>query len=148
MSDEIPKPADDVSCGRRRFCQFAIGGMAAVSAGTVGYPVAAFLSLPKSLTQEENLEVPLAELGEGAAVWGERMGRQIVIVKTPDGPRAFNGACTHLGCIVQWDGSTRTFKCPCHGAAFSDRGEPVSGPVNVPLRPVAFEIKDGVLRIT
>jgi Rieske Fe-S protein len=107
----------------------------------------AFLSLPKSLTQEEAIEVPLADLREGTAVWGERMGQQVVIIKTADGALAFNGACTHLGCVVQWDGTTRSFKCPCHGAAFSEQGEPVSGPVNIPLRRVAFEIKDGVLRI-
>ncbi len=138
-------PAHD---GRRRFCQMAIGGMAAVSAGTVGYPIIAFLGLPKSLRPEESLEIQLDDLADGAAEWGEYLGRQIVIVKTGGEVRAFDGACTHLGCVVLWDGASRTFKCPCHGAAFDDSGTPVAGPVNIPLRKVEFEVKDGVLTVT
>jgi Rieske Fe-S protein len=49
---------------------------------------------------------------------------------------------------VLWDGATRTFKCPCHGAAFNDQGEPIAGPVNSPLRRVEFAVQDGVLKIT
>ena len=134
--------------GRRRFCHVAIGGAAAISAGIVGYPVLAFLQLPESLQQEESFEVALDELSEGEVRWGEHQGRQIVIVKTDGEVRVFNGACTHLGCVVLWDRASRSFKCPCHGATFDDKGEPMKGPVNVPLRRVAFEVKEGVLRIT
>jgi Rieske Fe-S protein len=135
------------NCGRRRFCQAAIGGMAAVSAGTVAYPVVTFLKLPKSMTQEESIELPLSDLADGAAVWNEYTGLQIVIIKIDGEPRAFNGACPHLGCVVQWEAQTRTFTCPCHGAIFNDHGEPIAGPVNAPLKKVEFKVQDGVLRI-
>ncbi len=134
--------------GRRRFCQIALGGMTAVAAGTVGYPVVTFLGLPKSLRPQEAMEIALADLPEGTAIWGEHNGRQIVVVNASGEVRAFNGACTHLGCIVQWEGGSRTFTCPCHGAAFDEAGNPVSGPVNIPLRPVEFVVKDGMLKIT
>ncbi len=133
--------------GRRRFCQLALGGMTLAAAGTVGYPIISFLKLPKSLRPDEALEIALADLPEGSAIWGEHNGRQIVIVKADGEVRAFDGACTHLGCIVQWEGASRTFTCPCHGAAFDAAGNPVSGPVNIPLRPVEFVVKDGVLKI-
>jgi len=121
--------------------------MAAASAATVGFPVATFLRLPKAMGGEEAMELAVSDLSDGAAVWGEHRGQQIVIVKTNGEVQAFNGACPHLGCIVQWEGTTRTFKCPCHGAVFNKRGDPIAGPVNTSLKRVKFEIKDGVLRI-
>lgn len=35
---------------------------------------------------------------------------------------AFSAACTHMGCIVQWQGSDRQFHCPCHGGLFTEYG--------------------------
>lgn len=134
-------------CTRRRFWKMAIGGTAAVSAGAVGYPVVAFLRLPKSLGPVELMEVPLEELKDGQGVWGEHRGRQIVVIKLGDEIRAFDGVCAHLGCIVRWDSASRMFKCPCHDAKYDDLGNPVSGPINAPLRRVEFVIKDGVLKI-
>ena len=150
MSDDTTEQQQTppINLGRRRLCQVAIGGMTAATIGTVAYPIVSFLKLPKSMTQQEAMEVDLNELEEGSALWGEHMGRQIVVVKLAGDVRAFNGACPHLGCIVQWDGPSRTFKCPCHGAAFSEQGEPISGPVNAPLKPIEFKIKDGVLEVT
>jgi Rieske Fe-S protein len=145
---QVPQDSPATDTGRRRFCQVTIGGMAVASVATVGYPVVTFLKLPKSMTQSEAMEVQLSSLPEGAATWGESGGRQIVVIKTGGTVRAFSGSCPHLGCIVQWEGATRTFKCPCHGAEFNDQGLPIGGPVNVPLEPVNYEISGDVLRIT
>ena len=150
-SQNTPDDADQDDCSaggtRRRFCQAAIGGTAVVSAAAVGYPVVAFLRLPKSFGPQELLEVPLDELEEGYGYWGEHRGRQIVIVKLKDEIRAFDGTCPHLGCIVQWDSADRGFKCPCHGAVFDDLGNPLAGPVNGPLQRVGFVIEEGILKI-
>jgi len=132
---------------RRRFCQVAIGGTAAVSAAAVGYPVVAFLRLPKSFGPQELMEVPLDALVEGYGYWGEHKGRQIVVVKLNEEIRAFDGTCPHLGCIVRWESENRGFHCPCHNAAFDDLGNPIAGPVNMPLRRVSFVIEDSVLKI-
>jgi len=149
MNESAPKQADSppTDTGRRTFCQVSMGGMAVASAAMVGYPVVTFLKLPKSLTQSEAMEVQLADLPEGAATWGESSGRQIVVVKTDGQVRVFDGTCPHLGCIVKWEGATRTFKCPCHGAVFNDQGIPVGGPVNAPLEPIDYEITGDVLKI-
>lgn len=44
---------------------------------------------------------------------------------------AMSAACTHMGCIVQWQGSQRHFHCPCHDGLFTEYGKPA---VNSPLR--------------
>ena len=150
MNDAQSQPQESLPAdtGRRRFCRCAIGGMTVASVGTVGYPIATFLSLPKSMTQEESIEVVLNDLNANSAAWGERLGQQIVIIKADDEARVFNGACPHLGCVVKGDGNTRTFICPCHGAVFDDQGEPIAGPVNQPLERVAFTVKDGILKVS
>ena len=39
---------------------------------------------------------------------------------------ALSAACTHMGCIVQWQDSDRKYHCPCHGGLFSEYGKPDS----------------------
>ncbi|GAC1382116.1 MAG: hypothetical protein NVS4B7_15640 [Ktedonobacteraceae bacterium] len=36
---------------------------------------------------------------------------------------AMSAACTHMGCIVQWQDSDRKFHCPCHGGLFTEYGK-------------------------
>jgi len=35
---------------------------------------------------------------------------------------AVSAACTHMGCIVQWQDSDHKFHCPCHGGLFTEYG--------------------------
>jgi nitrite reductase/ring-hydroxylating ferredoxin subunit len=37
---------------------------------------------------------------------------------------AVSAACTHMGCIVQWQDSDRKYHCPCHGGVFTEYGKP------------------------
>lgn len=44
-----------------------------------------------------------------------------------------NAICTHLGCVVPWNGPENKFKCPCHGSQYNSEGKVVRGPAPLSL---------------
>ena len=132
---------------RRGFFHACIVLMTGIAGFIVAFPVLSFMRLPKRISTAKSIELPLADLKEDQALFFEREGIQVVLIYTNREPKAFDAACTHLGCLVSWDQNAHVFHCPCHGAVFDDQGAAVKGPVNVPLRKIKFEIANGVLVI-
>jgi len=79
------------------------------------------------------------EPGHGALV---RSGREkIAVYRDPHGDlHACSAVCTHLGCLVHWNRSARTWDCPCHGSRFSPHGSVVNGPAVDDLAPAELPI--------
>src|SRR5204862_5980832 len=50
-----------------------------------------------------------------------------------------NAKCPHLGCIVAWNSTEKTWDCPCHGSRFERFGKVVTDPSNSDLEQVEPE---------
>ncbi len=72
------------------------------------------------------------EKGEGAVV-DAGLGKRAVYRATSGKVYEMSARCTHLGCIVEWNGAESTWDCPCHGSRFAATGEVIDGPAIRPL---------------
>jgi Rieske Fe-S protein len=68
-----------------------------------------------------------------------------VLLRTTEGEyRAFSRRCSHAGCSVDFDGSRKCLKCPCHQGAFDGRaGYVMFGPPRRPLDTIILQIRAG-----
>ncbi len=63
-----------------------------------------------------------------------KYGDAVVLVIRDEGVfKAFNGACTHLNCLVKWQPATKKFFCACHDGYFDRNGVNIAGPPPSPL---------------
>jgi nitrite reductase/ring-hydroxylating ferredoxin subunit len=110
--------------------------------------------VPQGVASTWLLVTTLAELGDSAIRFATDSIVGYIIRNDGDkgesvneGPViAMSAACTHMGCIVQWQDSDQKFHCPCHGGLFTEYGKPEnSSPVRylTQLPRLDTKIEDG-----
>jgi glycine/D-amino acid oxidase-like deaminating enzyme/nitrite reductase/ring-hydroxylating ferredoxin subunit len=77
--------------------------------------------------------------GEGAIM---RKGlHMLAVYRDPRGEvHERSAVCPHLGCLVAWNASERTWDCPCHGSRFTCTGKVMHGPATGDLAHVEDEL--------
>ena len=64
------------------------------------------------------------------------------IVRDEESIFALSTVCTHLGCTPNWLGTSKKFKCPCHGSGFKMTGINFEGPAPRPLERYRIVLAD------
>jgi len=87
------------------------------------------------ITKADIQEVEELPAGEGA-ILSKGLKRYAVYKSEHNDVHVFSAVCPHLGCVLQWNGSEKTFDCPCHGSRFTKEGELVNGPADRNLKEI------------
>jgi len=126
---------------RRGFLDWIIGACTALTGAALTLPGLAYLWPAAKGGAGEEVEVPGAgTLAPGQSTMLQVRGKAVIVVRDAAGYRAFSAICTHLGCLVKWEGTKKEFLCPCHAAVFDQNGAVVSGPAPAPLP--TYKVKD------
>jgi glycine/D-amino acid oxidase-like deaminating enzyme/Rieske Fe-S protein len=89
----------------------------------------------KDYTQSADARSP-ADLRNGEGGILEIDGQRVAAFRDENGKlHALSPVCTHLKCIVHWNGAERSWDCPCHGSRFRYDGSIIEGPALSPLKP-------------
>jgi Rieske Fe-S protein len=90
-----------------------------------------------------NVPIPRVLAVPRADGWYRARARETVFLLW-DGKRSvrvFSATCTHLGCQVLWDSSSKHFKCPCHGGVYDAGGKVIDGPPPRPLTVIEARVE-------
>ena len=152
MSEAIPtwkrdfpyEAAGEEEVTRRDFARFLVLGAGAMAAGNVGLAVwtqlrAINTGSPRPIVALEGVPVGSTYLfsypgGSDPAILLRLADAEVV---------AFSQKCTHLGCVVYYQGDEDRWHCPCHEGNFDTvSGAVLSGPPTRPLGRIDVEVRD------
>jgi nitrite reductase/ring-hydroxylating ferredoxin subunit len=69
------------------------------------------------------------------AVVRDGLGKLAVYRNAAGALHVCSAVCPHLGGLVRWNASEKTWDCPCHGSRFDAYGKVLNGPANADLTP-------------
>ena len=133
------------SISRRELLSYAWGAIAALLGAEIGGIVLVF-SMPRFKAGEfgGRFEVGRADRFEEGSATLFRKGR-FFLVRQGEEFTALYQVCTHLGCLLRWDGEDQVYSCPCHGQKFANDGTYISGPAPRSMDRFTVEVVDGEL---
>ena len=125
----------------------AVGVMAVIAsfAGRAFPKAAAATTSAKSTSKAAKGQIiKLADLPIGGTYnfVHSTQGVPSILFRTKTGVFAYSAICTHQGCTVGYDKSSKHLVCPCHGAAYdpANGAKVLSGPTNTPLATIKVKV--------
>ena len=151
--------SDVPDLGRRQFMNLLTFGAATGTVAGMLYPVVRYFIPPSSgaagggTLAKDSLgnDVVASQFlathtaGERVLVQGLKGDPTYLVVKEDGSLEQYgiNSVCTHLGCVVPWNGSENKFICPCHGSQYDAAGKVVRGPAPLSLALAHADVTDG-----
>jgi cytochrome b6-f complex iron-sulfur subunit len=132
----------EVKKTRRGFLGGCLAILGAIFGAGIIYPVLSYLIPPSKKKSGEIIKVAKGELPPGGMKRFHIRGIPAVVVHSKEGYVAYSLVCSHLGCLVTWEGKKNEFLCPCHGASFDAKGKVLSGPPPTGLEPLTVSEKE------
>ena len=144
--------------GNRRMPTFSIERRGAIRTGAIGaiaiiasfagraFPKASAASTSAKSTAKASGKqiIKLADLKVGATFnfTHSSQGVPAVLFRTKAGVFAYSAICTHQGCTVSYNSTSKHLKCPCHGAEFdpANGAKAVAGPTQTPLSKIKVAV--------
>jgi len=81
------------------------------------------------------------EPGEGRVL--SLAGQRLAVYRNGNGQlNALSPVCTHLGCLVHWNTTEKSWDCPCHGSRFDPHGRVLNGPAVAALEAREIPVRD------
>lgn len=161
---QMSESRDVPDMGRRQFMNLLTFGTITGTALGALYPVVRFF-IPTSsggsgggITAKDELgnDVSVTKflethnVGDRALVQGFKGDPTYIVVETKEaiGDYGLNAVCTHLGCVVPWNGNENKFMCPCHGSQYDNTGKVVRGPAPLSLALVHAKAEEDKISLT
>ncbi len=121
---------------KRDFLKWVLSGGLVAFAGSVLYPLLAYLK-PPAQGEVEVSSVKVGKLADIPKDSGQIVkfgSKPVILLRTVSGElRAYSATCTHLDCTVQYRKDYGLIWCACHNGKYDLNGRNVSGPPPRPL---------------
>jgi glycine/D-amino acid oxidase-like deaminating enzyme/nitrite reductase/ring-hydroxylating ferredoxin subunit len=109
--------------------ELSAGVLATVVAQNLDYP---FYFIADRLRRDRTSTVRSLKPGDAKVL--TIGGKPVACHRTESGELLkVSAVCTHMGCLVRWNQSDRTWDCPCHGSRFTPEGLVLGGPAEAEL---------------
>ncbi len=135
---------------RRTFVNRLFGTSLGALLAALLSPVVTFLTPRPGLgTSSDEVRTPdgspleVSALGTGESTHAVLGGEKVLVVRRGEEDfLVLTATCTHLGCLVHYEGEQGELACPCHGGRYDLEGRVTGGPPPRPLERISVR-RDG-----